>query len=53
MSRKSLLALAFALVCAGCAYSEPVVVIGLHGETLPGSATASLTGGSFSVAGAS
>lgn len=49
MPRKSLLALAFALACAGCAYSEPVVVIGLHGETLRGSATAGLTGGSFIV----
>lgn len=50
MSGKSLIALAFALICAGCAYSEPVVVIGLHGETLRGSATSGLTGGAFTVA---
>lgn len=49
MARKSVIVLALALVCAGCAYSEPVVVIGLHGETLRGSATAALTGGTFRV----
>lgn len=31
----------------GCSVTEPVVVIGQHGEVLRGSVTASLSGGSF------
>ncbi|MFM0382835.1 hypothetical protein [Paraburkholderia dipogonis] len=38
-----------ALLLAGCAVTEPVVVIGQNGQILRGSTTASLTGGHFSV----
>ena len=39
--------LGFALLSA-CAITEPVVVIGKDGQTLKGTTTASLSGGSFS-----
>ena len=48
MARAALL-LAACLLCTGCSYSEPVVVIGLHGETLRGTATAAMTGGTFTM----
>lgn len=48
-------AIAAVLLCAAlvalvsCAITEPVVVIGKDGQTLKGTATASLSGGKFSV----
>lgn len=38
---------ALLLVCCGCTVTEPVVVIGQNGQMLKGTATASLSGGSF------
>ena len=41
--------LAASLALVSCAITEPVVVIGKDGQTLKGTATASLIGGQFSV----
>lgn len=43
-------ALVFCLLCAACTTTEPVVVMAPNGQTLRGSATAELSGGTFSVA---
>ena len=42
-------ALAASLLIAACSITEPVVVIGANGQTLRGTATGALSGGSFSV----
>lgn len=44
---KRLLAIAALGFCAGCSVTEPVVVIGQNGEMLKGTATATMSGGSF------
>jgi hypothetical protein len=41
--------LGLGLACVGCTVTEPVVVIGQDGQILKGTATASLSGGSFHV----
>ena len=45
--RKQVIA-AICILLTGCAYTEPVVVIGKDGHTLRGTATAAMSGGRFS-----
>lgn len=47
--RSIALVLLTSLSVCGCTNTQPVVVIGLNGQVLKGTATASLSGGSFSV----
>jgi hypothetical protein len=41
--------LGVSVLCSACTVTQPVAVIGMNGQTLRGTTTASLSGGSFTV----